>query len=74
MLQVMYQLVLGFCLYPCSRAQPLIPLLIVLVLFIYLQIYADDVLTKEEQIGLLFMAKQKCERNIKSKAKIPGKC
>ena len=37
-----------------------------------LQVYADDVLTKEEQIGLLFKAKQMCEDNIKSKTKIPG--
>lgn len=39
---------------------------------IFLQVYADDVLTKEEQIGLLFRAKRKCEGNIKSKHKIPG--
>ncbi|ROL44145.1 hypothetical protein DPX16_5339 [Anabarilius grahami] len=31
---------------------------------------ADDVLTKEEQIYLLFNAKRKCERVIKSKHKI----
>ncbi|KAM4727704.1 parathyroid hormone/parathyroid hormone-related peptide receptor isoform 2-T2 [Anableps anableps] len=34
-------------------------------------VYADDVLTKEEQIGLLFIAKRKCEDNIKSRGKIP---
>ncbi|KAM8839296.1 parathyroid hormone/parathyroid hormone-related peptide receptor isoform 2-T3 [Synchiropus picturatus] len=36
---------------------------------------ADDVLTKEEQIGLLFKAKRKCEAYIKSKHKFPeGTC
>lgn len=30
-------------------------------------VYADDVLTKEEQIGLLFKAKRKCEGYIKSR-------
>lgn len=29
---------------------------------------ADDVLTKEEQIGLLFKAKRKCEGNIRSRS------
>lgn len=38
----------------------------------FLQVYADDVLTKEEQIGLLFRAKQKCESIIKAKHKIHG--
>lgn len=37
------------------------------------QVDADDVLTKEEQIYLLFNAKRKCERAIKSKHKITGK-
>lgn len=37
-----------------------------------LQVYADDVLTKEEQIGLLFRAKQKCESIIEAKQKIHG--
>ncbi|XP_069013712.1 parathyroid hormone/parathyroid hormone-related peptide receptor [Embiotoca jacksoni] len=38
-------------------------------------VYADDVLTKEEQIGLLFTAKRKCEGNIKGKHKVPdGYC
>ncbi|TWW73785.1 hypothetical protein D4764_15G0011810 [Takifugu flavidus] len=32
---------------------------------------ADDVLTKEEQIGLLFRAKRTCEGNIKAKHKLP---
>ncbi|TNN67558.1 Parathyroid hormone/parathyroid hormone-related peptide receptor [Liparis tanakae] len=32
--------------------------------------YADDVLTKDEQIGLLFRAKRKCEGNIKAKHQI----
>lgn len=36
------------------------------------QVDADDVLTKEEQINLLFNAKRKCERTIKSKHKTPG--
>lgn len=40
--------------------------------FLFLQVYADDVLTKEEQIGLLFRAKRKCEGIIKAKHKIPG--
>lgn len=39
---------------------------------LFLQGYADDVLTKEEQIGLLFRAKQKCESIIKAKHKIHG--
>lgn len=39
---------------------------------LFLQVYADDVLTKEEQIGLLFRAKQKCESIIKAKHKIHG--
>uniref|UniRef100_A0A8P4KRF4 Parathyroid hormone 1 receptor n=1 Tax=Dicentrarchus labrax TaxID=13489 RepID=A0A8P4KRF4_DICLA len=39
--------------------------------FLFLQVHADDVLTKEEQIGLLFRAKRKCEGNIKSKHRIP---
>uniref|UniRef100_A0A8C6U348 Parathyroid hormone/parathyroid hormone-related peptide receptor n=1 Tax=Neogobius melanostomus TaxID=47308 RepID=A0A8C6U348_9GOBI len=30
-------------------------------------VYGDDVLTKEEQIGLLFKAKRKCEGNIRSR-------
>ncbi|XP_014836409.1 PREDICTED: parathyroid hormone/parathyroid hormone-related peptide receptor isoform X1 [Poecilia mexicana] len=34
-------------------------------------VYADDVLTKEEQIDLLVEAKKKCEDNIKSRGKIP---
>ncbi|KAL7880937.1 hypothetical protein SRHO_G00031910 [Serrasalmus rhombeus] len=38
-----------------------------------LQVEADDVLTKEEQIYLLFNAKRKCERAIKSRHRIPGK-
>lgn len=38
-----------------------------------LQVCADDVLTKEEQIGLLFRAKRKCEGIIKAKHKVPGK-
>lgn len=42
------------------------------VIVLFLQVYADDVLTKEEQIGLLFRAKRKCEGNIKSKHKVPG--
>ncbi|KAL3055316.1 hypothetical protein OYC64_018077 [Pagothenia borchgrevinki] len=33
--------------------------------------YADDVLTRDEQIGLLFRAKQKCEENNKSTQKVP---
>lgn len=37
-----------------------------------LQVFADDVLTKEEQIGLLFRAKQKCENIIKAKHNIHG--
>uniref|UniRef100_A0A8D0D6H5 Parathyroid hormone/parathyroid hormone-related peptide receptor n=1 Tax=Sander lucioperca TaxID=283035 RepID=A0A8D0D6H5_SANLU len=37
--------------------------------------FADDVLTKDEQIGLLVRAKRKCEGNIKSKQKVPdGYC
>uniref|UniRef100_A0AAR2IVX2 Parathyroid hormone/parathyroid hormone-related peptide receptor n=1 Tax=Pygocentrus nattereri TaxID=42514 RepID=A0AAR2IVX2_PYGNA len=40
-----------------------------------LQVEADDVLTKEEQIYVLFNAKRKCERAIKSKPRIPeGYC
>lgn len=39
---------------------------------LFLQVYTDDVLTKEEQISLLFTAKQKCEGIIKAKHKIPG--
>lgn len=39
---------------------------------VFLQVFADDVLTKEEQLGLLFKAKRKCEGNIKSKPKIHG--
>lgn len=39
---------------------------------VFLQVCSDDVLTKEEQIGLLFKAKRKCEDNIKVKQKIPG--
>ncbi|XP_072297849.1 parathyroid hormone/parathyroid hormone-related peptide receptor [Eucyclogobius newberryi] len=31
-------------------------------------VHADDVLTKEEQIGLLFKAKRKCEENILSRS------
>lgn len=42
------------------------------VVCLFLQVCADDVLTKEEQIGLLFRAKRKCEGNIKTKHKIPG--
>ncbi|XP_018603155.1 parathyroid hormone/parathyroid hormone-related peptide receptor [Scleropages formosus] len=38
---------------------------------VYGLVDADDVLTKEEQIYLLFNAKRKCERAIKSKHKIP---
>lgn len=38
-----------------------------------LQVFADDVLTKEEQIGLLFRAKQKCENIIEAKHNIHGK-
>lgn len=41
-------------------------------IFLFLQVCADDVLTKEEQIGLLFRARQKCEGNIKAKNRIPG--
>lgn len=41
-------------------------------LSLFLQVYADDVLTKEEQIGLLFRAKQKCESIITAKHKIHG--
>ncbi|XP_026231146.1 parathyroid hormone/parathyroid hormone-related peptide receptor [Anabas testudineus] len=38
-------------------------------------VFADDVLTKEEQIGLLLKARWKCEGNIKSRPKIPdGYC
>ncbi|KAL2097326.1 hypothetical protein ACEWY4_006533 [Coilia grayii] len=37
---------------------------------VYGLVDADDVLTKEEQIYLLFNAKRKCERAIKSKHKI----
>ncbi len=37
------------------------------------QVDADDVLTKDEQINILFNAKRKCERAIKSKHKITGK-
>lgn len=40
--------------------------------FLSLQVHADDVLTKDEQIGLLFRAKRKCEGNIRSKHKVPG--
>lgn len=40
--------------------------------FFILQVCADDVLTKEEQIGLLFRAKRTCEGNIKAKHKVPG--
>ena len=36
------------------------------------QVYADDVLTKDEQIGLLLKAKRKCEGNIISKQIFPG--
>lgn len=36
-----------------------------------MQVEADDVLTKEEQIGLLFKAKRKCEVAISNKHK-PG--
>ncbi|KAI4896934.1 hypothetical protein NFI96_003078 [Prochilodus magdalenae] len=36
-----------------------------------LKVEADDVLTKEEQIYLLFNAKRKCERAIKSRHKVP---
>lgn len=39
---------------------------------LFLQVLADDVLTKEEQIGLLFIAKQKCENIIKAKHNIHG--
>lgn len=42
-------------------------------LCVSVQVDADDVLTKEEQIYLLFNAKRKCERVIKSKHKITGK-
>uniref|UniRef100_A0A8C2J5S6 Parathyroid hormone/parathyroid hormone-related peptide receptor n=1 Tax=Cyprinus carpio TaxID=7962 RepID=A0A8C2J5S6_CYPCA len=38
--------------------------------YIKLDVDADDVLTKEEQINLLLKAKQKCEQAIKSKHKI----
>lgn len=42
-------------------------------LFVYFfQVYGDDVLTKEEQIDLLFRAKRKCEGIIKAKHRIPG--
>ncbi|KAF4116926.1 parathyroid hormone/parathyroid hormone-related peptide receptor [Onychostoma macrolepis] len=41
-----------------------------LLSFVYGLVDADDVLTKEEQIYLLFNAKRKCERAIKSKHKI----
>lgn len=37
----------------------------------FMQVEADDVLTKEEQIGLLFKAKRKCEVAISNKHK-PG--
>ncbi|XP_056453152.1 parathyroid hormone/parathyroid hormone-related peptide receptor-like [Gadus chalcogrammus] len=36
-----------------------------------MQVYADDVLTKDEQIGLLFKAKRMCEGNIISKQIFP---
>ncbi|KAL4646479.1 parathyroid hormone/parathyroid hormone-related peptide receptor precursor-like [Arapaima gigas] len=40
-----------------------------------IEVNADDVLTKEEQIYLLFNAKRKCERAIKSKHKVSdGNC
>uniref|UniRef100_W5MT80 Parathyroid hormone/parathyroid hormone-related peptide receptor n=1 Tax=Lepisosteus oculatus TaxID=7918 RepID=W5MT80_LEPOC len=38
--------------------------------FKYILVDADDVLTTEEQIYLLFNAKRKCERTIKSKHKV----
>ncbi|XP_028986571.1 parathyroid hormone/parathyroid hormone-related peptide receptor [Betta splendens] len=38
-------------------------------------VFADDVLTKDEQIGLLLKARRKCEGNIKSGTRIPdGYC
>lgn len=45
----------------------------VIFFFLFLQVCADDVLTKEEQIGLLFRAKRKCDGNIEAKHKVPGK-
>ncbi|XP_073768140.1 parathyroid hormone/parathyroid hormone-related peptide receptor isoform X2 [Danio rerio] len=46
-----------------------------LLSFVYGLVDADDVLTKEEQIYLLFNAKRKCERAIKSKHKTSeGSC
>lgn len=42
-------------------------------LIVFFQVYGDDVLTKEEQIDLLFRAKRKCEGIIKAKHRIPGK-
>lgn len=42
--------------------------------YILLQVDVDDVITKEEQIYVLFNAKRKCERAIKSKMyKVSGK-
>lgn len=40
-----------------------------------LQVDADDVITKEEQIFLLLKAKAKCERHLKAKVpKVHGEC
>ncbi|XP_052466694.1 parathyroid hormone/parathyroid hormone-related peptide receptor-like [Carassius gibelio] len=41
-----------------------------LLSFVYGLVDADDVLTKEEQISLLLIARRKCEQGIKSKLKI----
>lgn len=43
-----------------------------LKLCVSVQVDADDVLTKEEQMYLLINARRKCERVIKSKHKITG--
>lgn len=36
------------------------------------QVDADDVLTKKEQMSLIFKAKEKCEQTIKYKHNTPG--
>lgn len=45
--------------------------LLISLLGTFCLVCADDVLTKEEQIGLLFRAKRKCEGIIKAKHKVP---
>ncbi|XP_075953365.1 parathyroid hormone/parathyroid hormone-related peptide receptor [Anarhichas minor] len=56
---------------PCTSLPITLQYFPLLTLFSNLQAYGDDVLTKDEQIGLLFRARRKCEGNIKSKHKVP---